>query len=132
MAKNNGNGKGKFTAPFYMSFLSALGQLAEMKLQGRVLSVLLYLIANMAYENFLTINQSEIGARLKMHRAHVSRAIATLLRLGIIETGFNKMGVKCYRLCPEFGWRGDVENIFKSTAIFKSISDKQAVANMEY
>lgn len=126
MANNNGSGKGKLTAPFFMSFLSALGNLSRMKLQGRTLSVLLYLISNMAYENFLTINQSKIAFELQMNRQNVSRALRSLIRLGVIEIGFNKMGVKCYRLSPEFGWRGDADNILKSEAIFKKYTEAQA------
>lgn len=132
MTKTTADGKGKLTAPFFMSFLSALGHLAQMKLQGRVLSVLLYLISNMGYENFLTINQSKIATELGMNRAHVSRVLATLLRLGIIEVGYNKLGVKCYRLSPDFGWRGDSNNIPKSSAIFRAISGKKSTDDVNY
>ena len=126
MTQMNGSVKGKLREPFFMSFLSALGHLSKLKLQGRTLSVLLHLISIMGYENFLTINQSKIAVELGMNRQNVSRAITTLLQLHIIEVGYNLQGVRCYRLSPEFGWRGDSNNIPKASAIFRAISDKQA------
>lgn len=72
--------------------------------------VLMMLLADLDYENYIQIAQIDICNSLKMNKANVSRAVKNLLEFGIILEGPKIGRSKTYRLNPQFGWKGTVSN----------------------
>ncbi|KLU14977.1 MULTISPECIES: helix-turn-helix domain-containing protein [Xenorhabdus] len=72
--------------------------------------VLMILLADLDYENYIQIAQVDICESLKMNKASVSRAIKNLIEFGIILEGPKIGRSKTYRLNPQFGWKGTVSN----------------------
>lgn len=72
--------------------------------------VLMALLADLDYENYIQIAQIDIAQALKMQKTNVSRAIKNLLEFGIVLEGPKIGRSKTYRLNPQFGWKGTVSN----------------------
>ncbi|WP_426578610.1 helix-turn-helix transcriptional regulator (plasmid) [Xenorhabdus stockiae] len=72
--------------------------------------VLMALLADLDYENYIQVAQSDIAGALKMQKTNVSRAIKNLIDFGIILEGPKIGRSKTYRLNPQFGWKGTVSN----------------------
>lgn len=74
--------------------------------QFRVLS---FLISRLDFNNFLTINQSEIASELTMAQPSVNRAIKALVEKGILLEGQRMGRIKSYKLNPNYGWKGKAQ-----------------------
>ncbi|MBB0339222.1 hypothetical protein G7M09_26045, partial [Escherichia coli] len=72
--------------------------------------VLMALLADLDYENYIQVAQIDIADALKMQKTNVSRAIKNLIDFGIIIEGPRIGRSKTYRLNPQFGWKGTVSN----------------------
>ena len=72
--------------------------------------VLMMLLAELDYENYIQVAQIDIAESLAMKKSAVSRAIRHLLEFGIILEGPKIGRSKTYRLNPQFGWKGTVSN----------------------
>lgn len=72
--------------------------------------VLMALLADLDYENYIQVAQIDIAEALNMQKTHVSRAIKNLLEFGIVIEGPKIGRSKTYRLNPQFGWKGTVTN----------------------
>lgn len=72
--------------------------------------VLMALLADLDYENYIQVAQIDIAETLKMQKTHVSRAIKNLIEFGIVIEGPKIGRSKTYRLNPQFGWKGTVSN----------------------
>ncbi|MDC9591590.1 hypothetical protein PSI23_20480 [Xenorhabdus sp. XENO-10] len=72
--------------------------------------VLMALLADLDYENYIQIAQIDVANALKMQKTNVSRAIKNLIEFGIILEGPKIGRSKTYRLNPQFGWKGTVSN----------------------
>ncbi|EBF7359599.1 hypothetical protein J5048_004863 [Salmonella enterica] len=72
--------------------------------------VLMMLLADLDYENYIQVAQVDISESLAMKKSAVSRAIRHLLEFGIILEGPKIGRSKTYRLNPQFGWKGTVTN----------------------
>jgi len=73
-------------------------------------NVLLFMWGHLDFENYIHIKQQEIADELEMHKSGVSRAIKTLVDKKIILLE-SKQGVRCYRLNPDYGWKGKIKNL---------------------
>ena len=73
-------------------------------------AVLFMLIARLDFENHILVNQAEIGRTIGMLRQNVQKAIKGLIELGAIIEGPKKGQSRSYKLNPEFGWKGTVQN----------------------
>ena len=73
-------------------------------------AVLFMLIARLDFENHILVNQAEIGRTIGMLRQNVQKAIKGLIGLGAIIEGPKKGQSRSYKLNPEFGWKGTVQN----------------------
>jgi hypothetical protein len=62
------------------------------------------------YENYILLNQAEIGADIGMQRANVSRALAKLEAEGVLLRGPKAGRSSTFRLNPAFGWKGSAVN----------------------
>jgi predicted transcriptional regulator len=72
--------------------------------------VLMALLADLDYENYIQVAQIDIANALRMQKTHVSRAVKNLLEFGIILEGPKIGRSKTYRLNPQFGWKGTINN----------------------
>ncbi|KOP13180.1 hypothetical protein AMC97_15690, partial [Klebsiella pneumoniae] len=72
--------------------------------------VLMALLADLDYENYIQVAQIDIAEALRMQKTHVSRAIKCLVEFGIIIEGPKIGRSKTNRLNPQFGWKGTVSN----------------------
>lgn len=99
---------------FFMQMQDALEPLAAEKLPGRTLSVLLFLLARLDWQNWVHVNQSQIAERLKMHQPDVSRAMRQLEKRGILTRGPRGGKVITYRLDPHFAWKGEAKGHSKA------------------
>jgi predicted transcriptional regulator len=69
-----------------MTFQDSLGLIAmdDEGMTGQTLKVMLLLMGNLEFENYIVIRQSAIAEHLKMHGSIVSKAIGVLVDKGII------------------------------------------------
>lgn len=88
---------------------AALELLAK-TLTGEQFKVLMMLLASLDYENFIQVAQADIANKIDMQKTHVSRAIKGLIEFGVILEGPKIGRVKSYRLNPQFGWKGSINN----------------------
>ena len=72
--------------------------------------VLMALLADLDYENYIQVAQIDIAEALNMQKTHVSRAVKNLLEFDIVIEGPKIGRSKTYRLNPQFGWKGTVTN----------------------
>ena len=97
---------------WFMGFQEAFLELAKDKdMTGEVTRVLLYLFANLGFENYIVLPQRQIAEALKMRKENVSRAIKTLTAKGIIIEGPKLGRTKAYRLNNKYGWKGKAKNL---------------------
>lgn len=75
--------------------------------------VLMYLLGVLDFENFIHYSQKHIAEELGMHQSHVSRAMRFLVSKGIVLQSPTVGCIKCYRLNPNYAWRGKIKNIDK-------------------
>lgn len=88
---------------------SALLMLAN-SLNGEQLKVLLAMLAELDYENFIQVAQADIADVLQINKVNVSRSIKAILELGVIIQGPKVGRSFSYRLNPQFGWKGTANN----------------------
>ena len=72
--------------------------------------VLMLMLADLDYENFIQIAQADIAETLGMQKTNVSRAVRALLDVGVIFGDLKSADQKTYRLNEQFGWKGTVTN----------------------
>ena len=72
--------------------------------------VLLALLADLDYENYIQVAQIDIASALGMQKTHVSRAVKGLLERKIVLEGPKVGRSKTYRLNPQYGWKGTISN----------------------
>jgi len=102
----------KQKSPFQRHFTmnqDALMILAK-KLNGEQFKVLMVMLADLDYENFIQIAQSDIALALDMQKTNVSRSVKALLDVGVIVEGPQIGRSRSYRLNEQFGWKGTVPN----------------------
>lgn len=75
--------------------------------QFRVLSLA---ISRLDFNNYLTINQSEIANELGMAQPSVNRAIKALVEKEILLEGQRTGRVRAYKLNPSYGWKGKAQS----------------------
>ena len=93
-----------------MTFQDSLIRIATDKdMTGETLKVMLLLMGNLDFENYIHIKQVELAKELEMQASHVSRAMKLLTNKGIILKV--KQGrTTGYKLNPSYGWKGSVSN----------------------
>jgi predicted transcriptional regulator len=99
-----------------MTFQDSLELIATDKdMTGQTLKVMLLLMGNLEFENYITIRQVAIAKKLGMDKADVSKAMKLLVDKGIILKV--KEGTTTgYKLNPHYGWKGKASNMQKETA----------------
>ena len=102
----------KLTERWFMAFQDTFEEIAkdpELTLEPK--NVLLYLFSKLDFENFIQQSQKDIADGLKMKKENVSRAMKILTDKQIVLEGPKVGRSKCYRLNPNYGWKGKVKNL---------------------
>lgn len=95
-----------------MAFQDSFEEIAkDPDMTGETLKVLFYLYSKLDFENFIQQSQIDIAEGLKMQKQNVSRAMKILTDKQIILEGPKVGRSKCYRLNPNYGWKGKVKNL---------------------
>lgn len=92
---------------WFMAMQDGLEMLAREPVRGETMRVLLYLMSQMEFENYVRPTVKEIGEALSMKRPNVSRAIRQLRDRRILIDGAHGS----LRLESSYGWRGTVRNL---------------------
>jgi septum formation inhibitor MinC len=95
-----------------MAFQDTFEELAkdpELTLEPK--NVLLYLFSKLDFENFIQQSQADVAKALGMHKEQVSRAMKLLTSKQIVLEGPKVGRSKCYRLNPNYGWKGKVKTL---------------------
>jgi predicted transcriptional regulator len=100
--------KSSFQSHFTMN-QAALITIANELNHGQM-RVLMALLADLDYENYIQVAQIDIANALNMQKTHVSRAVKNLFEFGVIIEGPKIGRSKTYRLNPQFGWKGTISN----------------------
>lgn len=102
----------KLTERWFMAFQDAFEEIAkdpELTLEPK--NVLFYLYSKLDFENFIQQTQKEIAEALGMKKENVSRAMKLLTAKQIVLEGPKVGKSKCYRLNPNYGWKGKVKTL---------------------
>jgi predicted transcriptional regulator len=93
-----------------MAFQDSFAIIAKDKdLNGQTMRVLMLVLSELDFENYINIKQVEIAKQLEMQKTHVSKAMRLLVDKGIILKV--KEGTTTgYKLNPHYGWKGKVAN----------------------
>lgn len=102
----------KLTERWFMAFQDAFEELAKDKeITSEPRRVLDYLFSKLDFENFIQQSQQDITKALGMHKSQVSEAIKLLVKKQIVLEGPKVGRSKCYRLNPNYGWKGKVKTL---------------------
>ena len=102
----------KLTERWFMAFQDAFEAIAkDPDMTGENLRVLMYLYSKLDFENFIQQGQTDIATALGMRKQHVSRAIRLLTSKQIVLEGPRLGRSKCFRLNPDYGWKGKVKTL---------------------
>ena len=102
----------KLTERWFMAFQDAFEEIAkDPEMTGETYRVLMYLYSKLDFENFIQQSQKEIGEGLGIRTEHISRAMKMLIQKQIVLEGPKVGRSKCYRLNPNYGWKGKVKTL---------------------
>lgn len=117
--------KSHFQRHFTMN-QNALQKMAT-ELSGEEMRVLMILLSELDYENYIQVQQVNIAEMLEMKKPNVTRAIKGLLASGIILEGPKIGRSKSYRLDPNYGWKGTTGNHKKA---LRELEERKNKANI--
>lgn len=93
-----------------MTFQDSLELIAtDEDMTGQAFRVLMMLMGNLEFENYISIKQNVLAEKLKMDKTNVSRAMRLLVNKSIILK-VKDGSTTGYKLNPNYGWKGKVEN----------------------
>ena len=95
-----------------MAFQDAFEEIAkDREITSEPRRVLDYMFSKLDFENFIQLSQKDITEALRMHKSQVSEAVKLLTSKQIILEGPKVGKSKCYRLNPNYGWKGKVKTL---------------------
>jgi hypothetical protein len=83
--------------------------LAQADLGKEAMRVLFAVLSKLDYENWISINQAELGRSLGIRSSNMSRAIARLVNEGVLLAGPKLQAKGTYSLNPRYGWKGSAK-----------------------
>jgi biotin operon repressor len=92
--------------------MNAAECLARTDMAGSDYRLLFLLLSRLDFENYIGMNQSELGRQLGMHKVTVSRSLKRLVDEGIVLV--RDESPKGYRMNPHFAWRGSARQHLKA------------------
>ena len=102
----------RLTERWFMAFQDAFEEIAkDREITSEPRRVLDYMFSKLDFENFIQLSQKDIAEALGMQKQNVSNAIKLLIRKQIILEGPKVGRSKCYRLNPNYGWKGKVKTL---------------------
>ncbi len=101
--------KNGFTTGWLAMAQEPLMKLAQADLGDEARRVLFALLAQLDYENFIAVNQAELGRQLKIKPSNMSRAVARLVQEGVLLAGPRLQAKGTYTLNPHYGWKGSAK-----------------------
>jgi hypothetical protein len=102
--------KPKISERWFMAFQDIFEELAkDPEMTGESYRVLFFLYSKLDFENFIQQSQMDIAEGLGMQKQRVSRAMKVLTSKQIILEGPKVGRSRCYRLNPDYGWKGKVK-----------------------
>ncbi len=102
----------KLTERWFMAFQDTFIEIAkDPDMTGETMKVLMYLFGKLDFENYIQQSQQEIAEGLGMQKQNISRAIRILKSKQIIFEGPRVGRSKCFRLNPNYGWKGKVRTL---------------------
>ncbi len=106
----------KLKSEFMLASTDGFLRLAdEAGLTGQDFKVLMIYLANLDFENYISISQRAIADRLKMREQHVYRSTQKLVEKGILVKGLKSGKHNTYRLNAFFGWKGRITREYRET-----------------
>lgn len=97
---------------FFMGFQKAFIELAKKRLGSEAKDVFLLILGGIDYDNHVTMPQVEMARELGMKRQNVSRAVAALIKEGVLVVENPQLGRnRRLRLNEQYGWRGKLKNL---------------------
>jgi len=104
--------KPRLTERWFMAFQDTFIEIAkDPDMTGETMKVLMYLFGKLDFENFIQQSQQDIAKALGMQKQNISRAIRMLVSKQIIFEGPRVGRSKCFRLNPNYGWKGKVKTL---------------------
>jgi len=104
--------KPRLTERWFMAFQDTFIEIAkDPDMTGETMKVLMYLFGKLDFENFIQQSQQDIAKALGMKKQNISRAIRVLVSKQIIFEGPRVGRSKCFRLNPNYGWKGKVKTL---------------------
>ena len=104
--------KPRLTERWFMAFQDTFIEIAkDPDMTGETMKVLMYLFGKLDFENFIQQSQQNIAKALGMQKQNISRAIRMLVSKQIIFEGPRVGRSKCFRLNPNYGWKGKVKTL---------------------
>lgn len=70
------------------------------------------LAGRLDFENYILVNQAEIGREMGMDRGNVNKSIKRLEGLGILTRGPKSGNSPTFKLNPQVGWKGQAKAHF--------------------
>jgi DNA-binding MarR family transcriptional regulator len=96
-----------FKEDYLIMFQAKIGSvIADRTFKMEELRVFFFVVSEVAMGNWLHMTQKEVGERLGMKQANVSKAFKSLVARGLLEISAQLGRSKAYRLSPEQAWRG--------------------------
>lgn len=97
---------------WFMAFQDTFENIAkDPDMTGEAFRVLTYLYSKLDFANYIYQCQADIAQALNMRSANVSRAIKLLTTKQIVLKGPRVSRLTCYRLNPNYGWKGKVASL---------------------
>lgn len=94
-----------------MTFQDSLAIIAkDRELNWQAMRVLMLVLSELDFENYINIKQVEIAKELEMQKTHVSTAMRLLVEKEIILK-VKEGATTGYKLNPHYGWKGKVSNM---------------------
>lgn len=88
---------------------SPMVELARANIGNEAMRVMLLIVGNLDYENWININQAQLAAALDMDRKNFGRGLKRLITEGVILEGPKVGRNGTYRLNPSYGWKGSAK-----------------------
>ena len=100
----------RLTERWFMAFQDSFEEIAkDPEMTGETYKVLMYLYSKLDFENFIQQSQMDIAEGLGIQKQRVSRAMKVLTSKQIVLEGPKVGRSRCYRLNPNYGWKGKVK-----------------------
>lgn len=93
---------------------------ASLELKSEQLRLFIYMLSVCEFENWIHLSQSDISLAMEIKIPHISRALKALRENSYIEV-IKKSNSNYYRISPDVGWKGKMEEWTKTIDLNGSV-----------